>query len=1183
MNRIVCLVVGALIACGASAEELHNAAQISYGATASFSGAPVNRQWPAKGAIPNEDPKNQRGGCLFGAPMEGGTIKVNLLKPLTIARLDLQQLDYRGTMNVKTAEIAVDGKLVKTVTLKEMPGKFQEVPLDDINGTMVSVKCVETFPPMTLKGGKKGPNYGGWGRVRVMVREDVGAMMATPSCYKVERIADACLPPQIGKSGKNGPRVIGKPRVAQGHPRTTWDAQDVAEFRARLKTDPEFKRMALALKASLDQRMRKPLRVPQPLGKDEKGAWKHLPDQQYGRTHNQLGLTVADCGTIYQLFGEEKYAAFGRSILLDYAQAFPKYGVGARPSFRHDPSILFDQRLGDATALIQFAVGYDFLREAPCFTAQDRQQIEENFILADARHIRANRALVSAPTNWSAIGAAACLAAGVACENQDMINTALWGHRWSMRRGADAKKTELNRWWEGDLADKPSGMELHFSPQCIGSDGMWAEGAMGYQFMAIQAIVFDAEVMWRMGIDLYSRNNCAVKGLFDSPLLFSNPNLVSPAIHDSGNVSIVGYNAHVYETAYLRYRDPAYLQVVELISPRLAATFQQFTISTYWERGDKGAVAVERPSFDLTSVGFALLRVTDERGERDLLLDYGPNRSHGHPDKLNLDFWAIRERLLPDPGTAWYEQPIYRNWFRTTFAHNTISVDRQEQNACGAELLAFAPGESVGAMRARTAEAYPGVTMDRALVMTGDYVADLYGVFSSSKRLYDLAWHPRGKLVAEPSGVKAYALPEPRTPGYNMLENVRAVDAKAAQKLVYREKDFEYALMTAAAPVPSTLVLGEVTLSDKNAARVETAVFESRTTDNTVFGTVCDISGKVRQISQAGSPEEGYARLEIETAETRDFFWSFYRPVENPKATQVDTDGQLAYVSLDRKVPQRKRLQLHKMLMTGGKRLAYAGFSLTSSVVGGALAERTATGSYLIRNTSAQTAEITLTLEGKKFSRTLPSGETAEWCLNGAQPIAEHRKKMLAQLAHERAEAARQAEREKQALLKSRRAALAKNPGRAQTQVVVQAEDFVQEQEGNVRVLDTKTAAIGKSFFHWDAEGHTLTWEVEVPSDGCYYLTLCYCSDSARYRSIEVNGKAVAGAEEIPIPSSGGFSNGTDNWQLFTFKMTENEPLPIPFRAGKNKLSLKNVGGGGVNVDYLMVTSPDVKPVRLKN
>ena len=75
---------------------------------------------------------------------------------------------------------------------------------------------------------------------------------------------------------------------------------------------------------------------------------------------------------------------------------------------------------------------------------------------------------------------------------------------------------------------------------------LWKEGAMGYQGMALQGLITMAETLRHHGIDMYAANDGALKKLFDSELIFSYPNYVSPAIHDSGAVSIFNWNDTVW-------------------------------------------------------------------------------------------------------------------------------------------------------------------------------------------------------------------------------------------------------------------------------------------------------------------------------------------------------------------------------------------------------------------------------------------------------------------------------------------------------------------------------------------------------------------------------------------------------------------------------------------------------------
>lgn len=65
-----------------------------------------------------------------------------------------------------------------------------------------------------------------------------------------------------------------------------------------------------------------------------------------------------------------------------------------------------------------------------------------------------------------------------------------------------------------------------------------------------------------------------------------------------------------------------------------------------------------------------------------------PLYAHGHADALS--FWlSYREQaFLVDPGTfSYYADEAWRSYFRSTAAHNTIRVDREEQSVAGGRFL----------------------------------------------------------------------------------------------------------------------------------------------------------------------------------------------------------------------------------------------------------------------------------------------------------------------------------------------------------------------------------------------------------------------------------------------------------------------------------------------------------------
>lgn len=1166
--------VGPALAAPAEAPAgLHNVALIELGATAKGSGAPFNKDWPAINTMVAE---GQRGGTIFGHPLTGGRVDIRLVIPVEIKAVEVVGLDYYGTEQVNGIDIYIDGKMVKHADLPETPGKPNRVPVEG-KGQEVGIVATGEYPVRTLADGKKGPNWGGWARIRVFSPTDVAALMRPPDTYQVAA-APANIAPTTGALAEGEVKVFGQPRETKGHPCTLWDEQDIRHYKEMLKTSPELQKQYAALRAKIDERMTKPLGIPEPKqGPD--GKWLHLPDTVYGSIHNQLGLDIANLGTLYVLSGEEKYAQFCKKLLLAYADALPHYGIGARPGFNHDPSQVFDQRLGDATWLFQVARGYDLIYNSPSITPEERRHIEDDLVKASARHIMGNHAMLEAPTNWSAIATMAVLIAGYAADDPEIINTAFYG-----LKGTKEKPT--------------GGLFLHFGPKCIDEDGMWSEGSTGYQMMAMEALVADAEILWHHGIDMYRYRDCALKRLFDSPLLYAFPNLTTPAIHDGGGGSIIGYESNLWEYGYERYRDPRYLFILNQAPMNLEAQFQKFPVSLLFDR-DRGQPPppVEWKSVNFFGVGYGILRNTTERATNSLLLDYGPPRSHGHPDKLNIDLYAFGDRLIPDPGSVWYEQPLYKDWYHTTLAHNTLDVDELEQRDAGATQLVYGPAESMGIQRAATDQAYAGVTMDRSLFFTPEYLADLFGAFARLPRKMDLAWHIRGKLDT-PLKLAEMKLPAPIEKGYSELTNVRHATTDQAWSADVAGPAGT-AHFYAAGGAPTEVIIGDGLLGKETPP----AILERRNTNATLYANAVDISGSkegyVKAVAAEGSLEKGYGLARVQTARGEDLCFAAYRPGAY-KAGGLETDAQQAFVLRDGPA-------VRAMYLAGGTSLKVGSAALSRSKAGLAYVEKGETGCYVVGNPSPEAASVTVTLpalagmqayqldvQGKRVgpaqvtgagaSRTVNLGPASrvEFAAKGVPGGYEYRQEMLRKRQAAQEAVLRKAREEAAARAKARQAAAKAAPAPAGTLVVLQAEDFTNQGGGEIQVTDKKVAAVGKALLKWDELGQWLEWAVDAPADGYYNLSVCYCiQDAEAEREIRVNGQVQEPLAPMKLPVTGGWANGSDDWQVLTAgDPITGAPLLIHLNKGKNTLRLSNANGRACNLDYLVLSSPDVKVTR---
>lgn len=96
--------------------------------------------------------------------------------------------------------------------------------------------------------------------------------------------------------------------------------------------------------------------------------------------------------------------------------------------------------------------------------------------------------------------------------------------------------------------------------------------------------------------------------------------------------------------------------------------------------------------------GLVLLRSRPEDGpEIWSRCDGGPHgflsiAAHAHADALSLEVRHDGIDILADPGTYCYHgEPLWRDWFRSTRAHNTLAVDGRNQSESGGPFLWTTP------------------------------------------------------------------------------------------------------------------------------------------------------------------------------------------------------------------------------------------------------------------------------------------------------------------------------------------------------------------------------------------------------------------------------------------------------------------------------------------------------------
>ena len=127
--------------------------------------------------------------------------------------------------------------------------------------------------------------------------------------------------------------------------------------------------------------------------------------------------------------------------------------------------------------------------------------------------------------------------------------------------------------------------------------------------------------------------------------------------------------------------------------PKVGSTLTSTLLASMARRRPTAGHPERRPSH-YSDAGLTLMRSSPSDGEEIWCrCDAGPHgflsiAAHGHADALAVEVRYDGMDVLADPGTYCYHgEPRWRNYFRSTLAHNTIEVGGQDQSTSGGPFL----------------------------------------------------------------------------------------------------------------------------------------------------------------------------------------------------------------------------------------------------------------------------------------------------------------------------------------------------------------------------------------------------------------------------------------------------------------------------------------------------------------
>lgn len=417
-----------------------------------------------------------------------------------------------------------------------------------------------------------------------------------------------------------------------------------------------------------------------------------------------------------------------------------------------------------------------------------------------------------------------------------------------------------------------------------------------------------------------------LKAAFDIFFYQMFPNGDYSILHDQilGNIRGVGGGWPLIPKAHEVYGDPKYAWLMNRINLAYPAANSSLP---YWLRAaDTEFVRLEARQYPagefalsrdarisqtgrqeggctlLPAYGAAILRPEPDKPDSlAASLYFGPHSAgHRSPAALHLEIHAGGQRITQAPHIydAGYNDPRHLLWNRTTIAHNTVTMDERamfpfdfetdspwewdiwRDNISDGELLSFQPRETWKAVRARNDNVYEGVLLDRTVVVTPDYLVDVYRVLGAAPHLYDWAMHCHGEF-SKPAKTEAVSLGDKR--GYRFFSEAWADSAQrgwvevpfqmrkiSARCRILLPEGQDSRLLIAKDPVPDK----RTPIGDIIPPLPRTTIMVRTRATKALFLSVWSFDGRALTPELESGAAEGDLRLTVRRADSTDH-WEF--------------------------------------------------------------------------------------------------------------------------------------------------------------------------------------------------------------------------------------------------------------------------------------------------------------------
>ena len=600
------------------------------------------------------------------------------------------------------------------------------------------------------------------------------------------------------------------------HPRLLLTAEGIQDIRSSLGQVPLFDRTVEITKQEVDAEMASGIHVPLPI--DFSGGYTH-------ERHKRNFFIAEKAGALFQILGDEKYAAYLRDMLFEYAEMYPKLPL--HPKERsYARGKLFWQCLNDANWLLYMSLAYDAIYD--WLSEEDRVFLNTQLFrpFADFLSI-GNPQFFNRVHNHSTWGTAAVGMLGLVLDDSDLIERALYGLKDDgLEIGAlddDGGFIKVEDQRVGFLAN----LEEPFSPDGYYTEGPYYQRYAMYPFLAFAIAMENAKPEYKV---LQHKNNVLTKAV-NALIQLSDADGDFFAINDAQKgMSIFTPSMTLAVSAAYAYGDgnPQLISVAEG-QGRVRLDQAGLALAAGLAAG-KGQSPQQRSVLlrdgpEGKQGGIGVLR----RGDLAAVFKFSAQGlSHGHYDKLSYSFHDNGDEIIQDYGLVRFVNigqkgggnylPENATWAKQSIAHNTIILDQKShfggEYAVGSQhhsTLEYASlsDDSLQTIYAEEVNAYPGAKLSRSLSLVSlpgldrPLLIDLVKVAGTAETI-DIPTHYLGQFIEVSESLRAPVTPVPLGTGSgyeHILEEARTeVVSGTALKFTWLTENRFYTMFRSTEP-----------------------------------------------------------------------------------------------------------------------------------------------------------------------------------------------------------------------------------------------------------------------------------------------------------------------------------------------------------------------------------------------